>query len=103
MARSGFFSNGTLSHFGSPTAPNSTASVASASAITLSVIGVSCFSSEAAPTSPSLMSKCTARRLSNQSTTRRTWRVTSGPMPSPGSSSIFLLAGISLFPVLSSG
>ena len=34
------------------------------------------------------------RRRSIQSITRRTSRITSGPMPSPGSISSFLLAGI---------
>ena len=96
IARSGFFSNGTLSHRGSPTAPNSTASTDRASAITLSVIGTSCFSRLEAPTSPSLMSKRTARRLSNQSITRRTCFIASGPIPSPGRKSIVLLAAMSV-------
>src|SRR5918995_1586444 len=39
------------------------------------------------PTSPSSSSNSTPWRRANQSMTRRTSRITSGPMPSPGSSS----------------
>jgi hypothetical protein len=61
---------------GPPTEPNSTASASMASAMVSSVSGTPCLSSAAPPTRPSLRSKPTARRLANQSTTRR-------PGPSP--------------------
>src|SRR5581483_11417418 len=56
------------------------------------------FSSAAPPTRPVLMSKRTARFLSNQSMTRVTCENTSGPIPSPGSARTVLLAGMCVLP-----
>src|SRR5689334_7878135 len=85
--RSGFLLNSTLSHFGPPTEPNRTASAASASFMVSSLIGTPCLSSAAPPTTSSLMSKPTARFLPIQAMILRTSFMTSGPMPSPGSTS----------------
>src|SRR5690242_11520553 len=92
--RSGFLAKGTLSHFGPPTAPSSTASAVMAFAIVASLTGRPSLSMAAPPTSASSTSKPTARRLPSQSMVRRTWRMTSGPMPSPGRIKSFLLAAM---------
>ena len=81
---SGLRWKGLLSHLGPPTAPNITASLAFALAMTASGIAVPSASSAAPPTMPSSRSNVTARSLPNQSATRTTWSITSGPMPSPG-------------------
>ena len=59
-----------------------------------SLIGVPRASIEAPPTRSSEMSNETMRRRAIQSMMRRTSRITSGPMPSPGRISSVLLAGI---------
>ena len=70
------------------------ASASLAFCIVSSVIGVPRASIAAPPTRSSETSNVTMRRRSIQSMTRRTSRMTSGPMPSPGRISSFLLAGI---------
>src|SRR5882757_3270870 len=75
--RSGFLLNSTLSHFGPPTEPNSTASASSAVFMAASESGTPCLSSAAPPTTSSL--------------------ITSGPMPSPGSTSRLRLDAIVFF------
>src|SRR5215469_9257450 len=85
MPRSGRSSNGRLSHFAPPTAPNSTASLATAAAIVSSVSGTPCSSSAAPPTRPSVTSKLAIWRRSKNSTRRNACRMISGPMPSPAS------------------
>lgn len=92
-----------VSHFGPPTAPNSTASAAFAFATVSGAIGVPSASIAAPPTSASSISKLSARRRSNQSMMRRTSRITSGPIPSPGSTSSFLLDAMSALPVAGAG
>ena len=57
---SGRMSKGTVSHFGPPTEPNSTASAASARATVASVTGTPCASIEAPPTRSSVISKLRA-------------------------------------------
>ena len=59
--------SGRSSHFGPPTAPNSTASASSARCIVSSVIGVPCASSAAPPTRSSSTSKATGARPSSRS------------------------------------
>src|SRR5580700_2572583 len=98
MEISGRLSNPNASHFGPPTEPNRMASASRALAIVSSVIGTPRASSEAPPTRSSDSSKVTMRRRSIQSSTRRTSRITSGPIPSPGRTSSFLLAGMARFP-----
>ena len=92
--RSGFCANGRLSHFGPPTAPSSTASAFIAFSIAASVKGTPCLSIEQPPTSSSSVSKLSAWFLPNQSSTRFTCAITSGPMPSPARISSFLLVGM---------
>src|ERR1700730_6643533 len=95
--RSGFLLNSTLSHFGPPTEPNSTASASSAVFMAASESGTPCLSSAAPPTTSSLMSKPTARFLPIQAMILRTSFITSGPMPSPGSTSRLRLDAIVFF------
>src|SRR5258708_6077491 len=95
--RSGFLLNSTLSHFGPPTDPNSTASASSAIFMASSLSGTPCLSSAAPPTTSSLMSKPTARLLPIQAMILRTSFITSGPMPSPGSTSRLRFDAIVVF------
>src|SRR6266851_616504 len=95
--RSGFLLNSTLSHLGPPTEPNSTASASSAVFMASSESGTPCLSSAAPPTTSSLMSKPTARLLPIQAMILRTSFITSGPMPSPGSTSRLRLDAIVFF------
>src|SRR5262245_26063352 len=100
--RSGFLLKSAVSHFGPPTEPNSTASASSAVFIVASLSGTPCLSSAAPPTTSSLMSKPTARLLPIQAMILRTSFMTSGPMPSPGSTSRLRLDAIVFF-LLASG
>ena len=93
---SGFSSNGKSSYFGPPTDPNKTASALTASARVSSVNGVPCASYAAPPTNPSCRSNDKDRLAPSQSTTLRTCPTTSGPIPSPGSTSNFLFDAISV-------
>src|SRR5258708_22671419 len=95
--RSGFLSKATVSHFGPPTEPNSTASASSAVFMASSESGTPCLSSAAPPTTSSLMSKPTARLLPIQAMILRTSFMTSGPMPSPGSTSRLRFDAIVVF------
>src|SRR4029077_17473656 len=95
--RSGFLLNSTLSHFGPPTEPNRTASASSAVFMASSESGTPCLSRAAPPTTSSLMSKPTARFLLIQAMILRTSFMTSGPMPSPGSTSRLRLDAIVFF------
>src|SRR5260370_4310362 len=99
--RSGFLLKSAVSHFGPPTEPNNTASASSALFMVSSLSGTPCLSSAAPPTTSSLMSKPTARFLPIQAMILRTSFMTSGPMPSPGSTSrvrldaiVFFLSGL---------
>src|SRR5205823_1782263 len=66
-----------------------------ASCMVSSVSGTPCASYATPPTSPSFKSKESERRFAIQSATRRSWRITSGPMPSPASARTLRLAAIS--------
>src|SRR6185312_9488068 len=98
MASSGRSWKPSFSHFGPPTEPNRMASASRAFCMVSSVIGVPRASIAAPPTRSSDMSNVTMRRRSSQSMMRRTSRITSGPMPSPGRISSLLLAGIGSVP-----
>src|SRR4051794_2028333 len=98
MPSSGRWSKGSLSHFGPPTLPNSTASATFARATVASEQGVPSASIAAPPTRPSSSSKVRLRRRSSHSITRRVSRITSGPMPSPGSTSRRLLEAMAVLP-----
>src|SRR5215471_10467063 len=92
MPRSGRSSNGNVSsHLGPPTAPKRTASLAIASARVWSVSGTPDSSRAAPPTKPSVISKLAIRCRSQYSITRKVWRMISGPMPSPASTSTLRL------------
>ena len=85
--RSGFLLKSAVSHFGPPTEPNSTASASRAFFMASSLSGTPCLSRAAPPTRSSLMSKPIARFLPIQAMILRTSFITSGPIPSPGSTS----------------
>src|SRR5579884_163589 len=95
---SGRMSKGTLSHFGPPTDPNSTASAALACASVTSVSGTPEASIAAPPTRPSLNSKLAMRRRSQNSASRNTSRMISGPMPSPASTRTLRFDGMFRLP-----
>ena len=73
------------SHFGPPTAPQSTASARSAASIVSGRIAMPWASMQAPPTSSSLVRKSWPKRAPIASRARTPSAVTSGPMPSPAS------------------